>query len=451
MSSRPTWNSRSDRSVEQLADVRPAAIVGHGGQHAGHLVQRRGRPDSSRSTTRLPSTCTTASLGVDARAHLAHHDAVDLDPAGPDQLLGLAPGRDARRGQHLLQPDALGPHRRSWSGPGRPTGSSSASSTASMSGSSGPSDGQVREIREAQPVEEQLGGPVEDAAGVRVGAVLGDQAPRRQRADHAVDVDAANGRDPRARDRLPVRDDGQRLQCRLRQPTGRRRPARSARRPARTGPGCRTASRRRRTRSSIPDAAAVYRAASARSSSCTRSVGWPTAAASADSATGASTTSKHGLQRADQVVIGHRPSDRQRVRRVVSPVLLDVAEHGRAAVVGPRADGATPSSARSTCPGVRPGRRRRRTPGTGAATQGSARRCEACRRSRRPARRMWPRRAPAAGRAPPRCARPPTPAAAWMWSRLNGRRRRRREHLRRQSRRTAAADMPMRTSGSSPR
>ena len=46
-------------------------------------------------------------VGVGAR--LDHGDAVDADPARDDQALGGAPGRDARVGQELVEPD--GRHR----------------------------------------------------------------------------------------------------------------------------------------------------------------------------------------------------------------------------------------------------------------------------------------------------------------------------------------------------
>src|SRR6516164_8674152 len=74
---------------------------------------------------------------------------------------------------------------------------------------------QVLQAGQAQPLQEVPGGPVQDRAGLGVGARLLDQAAQHQRAHHAVAVDAAHGRDAGPADRLPVGHHGQGLQRRL--------------------------------------------------------------------------------------------------------------------------------------------------------------------------------------------------------------------------------------------
>ena len=190
----------------------------------------------------MPSTCTTASSGSIRSAHLLDHDAVDLDPAGLDQLLGLAPGGDAGGGQHLLQPDAVrtvllvvdvrgawtrrgrgrpGPDRGLRPGLARFLGGvvlRQTSSIPSISGSSGPSEGNSERSDKTKSLKKQVGGAVQQAAGVRVGADVLDESPGHQGADDTVDVDPADPGDPGPGDRLPVGDDGQRFQRRPGQP-----------------------------------------------------------------------------------------------------------------------------------------------------------------------------------------------------------------------------------------
>jgi hypothetical protein len=57
----------------------------------------RGIPGGSRSVTR------GRPAGIDARAELGHHLAVDFDAAFKNQLLALAPAGNAGRGEHFLQ------------------------------------------------------------------------------------------------------------------------------------------------------------------------------------------------------------------------------------------------------------------------------------------------------------------------------------------------------------
>ena len=87
-----------------------------------------------------------------------------------------------------------------------------------MSGRYGASSGSSSSDVDADPLQEVAGGAVEVGAGRVVLAGLLDQAAGEQRAHHAVDVDAADRRDPGPRDRLLVGDHGQRLQRRLGEP-----------------------------------------------------------------------------------------------------------------------------------------------------------------------------------------------------------------------------------------
>ena len=121
--------------------------------------------------------------------------------------------------------------------------------------------GQVVERADPDPLEEVAGGPVEVRAGLVVLARLLDQPAGEQGAHHAVDVDAADRRDPGARDRLLVGDDRQGLQRRLGEPRLlplEDEPLDDARRTPRA---CRTASRRRRCAARSRAPAAVYSSA----------------------------------------------------------------------------------------------------------------------------------------------------------------------------------------------
>jgi hypothetical protein len=51
----------------------------------------------------LPIDTYFLQLGIDARAKLGDDVPIDLYAAVADQLLALAPARDPRRGNHLLQ------------------------------------------------------------------------------------------------------------------------------------------------------------------------------------------------------------------------------------------------------------------------------------------------------------------------------------------------------------
>ena len=100
--------------------------------------------------------------------------------------------------------------------PARPLGSSS--SRSARSGRYGASSGSSSSDGDADPLEEVAGGAVEVRAGLVVLAGLLDQAAGEQGAHHAVDVDAADRRDPGPGDRLLVGDHGQGLQRRLGEP-----------------------------------------------------------------------------------------------------------------------------------------------------------------------------------------------------------------------------------------
>ena len=106
--------------------------------------------------------------------------------------------------------------------------------------------GQLVERGDADPLQEVAGGAVEVGAVLAVLAGLLDQPAGEQGAHHAVDVDAADRRDPGPGDRLLVGDHGQRLQRGLGEPgllAVEDEPLDDRRRTPR---GCRSASRRRR-------------------------------------------------------------------------------------------------------------------------------------------------------------------------------------------------------------
>src|SRR6202167_1882428 len=78
--------------------------------------------------------------------------------------------------------------------------------------------GQLVQGRHAQPLEKVAGGAVQNRAGLLIGTGILDEPAQHERPDHAVAVDAAHRRDPGPADRLPVGDDGQRLERRLGEP-----------------------------------------------------------------------------------------------------------------------------------------------------------------------------------------------------------------------------------------
>src|SRR5215471_6385058 len=71
---------------------------------------------------------------------------------------------------------------------------------------------QVLQAGQAQPLQEVRRGPVQDGAGLGIGAGFLDQAAQHQGAHHAVAVDPADGRDAGPADRLAVGHHGQGLQ-----------------------------------------------------------------------------------------------------------------------------------------------------------------------------------------------------------------------------------------------
>src|SRR5262249_3352776 len=78
--------------------------------------------------------------------------------------------------------------------------------------------GQLVQAGQAEALQEVRGRAVEDGAGLVFGARLLAQAAQGQGTHDRVTVDPPHGRDPRAADRLPVGDHGQRLQRGLGQP-----------------------------------------------------------------------------------------------------------------------------------------------------------------------------------------------------------------------------------------
>src|ERR1700712_4220458 len=73
----------------------------------------------------------------------------------------------------------------------------------------------VLEAGQPEPFGEQLGGAIKQSAGFGVLPDFFDQAACKQSADDTVDVDPADAGNPGPGDRLPIRDDGQRFQGRL--------------------------------------------------------------------------------------------------------------------------------------------------------------------------------------------------------------------------------------------
>ena len=88
----------------------------------------------------------------------------------------------------------------------------------SMSGSIGASDGSSSS--DVRPIRSRNRSVVRNRPPPVSGSVpdLDDQPAREQGAHDAVDVDPADRRHPRPGDRLPVGDDGERLQRRLAEP-----------------------------------------------------------------------------------------------------------------------------------------------------------------------------------------------------------------------------------------
>src|SRR5487761_245251 len=78
--------------------------------------------------------------------------------------------------------------------------------------------GQLGQAGQAEALEEVVGGPVQDRAGLRIGRLLLHQAAQGERAHHAVAVDAADRGHPGPAHRLPVGDHGERLERGLGQP-----------------------------------------------------------------------------------------------------------------------------------------------------------------------------------------------------------------------------------------
>ncbi len=86
--------------------VATASVVGHRAHDAWGLVQRQ--VDQVGAGWDAPAVDPDdLSLRVHSRAEPADDLAVDLDPAGSDQLLAASAAAHARCGEHLLQPDAV--------------------------------------------------------------------------------------------------------------------------------------------------------------------------------------------------------------------------------------------------------------------------------------------------------------------------------------------------------
>ena len=209
--------------------ARPACSAGS--TRASCRRRRARRRPSTRAvagSTRAPSTATSPSTVT--------------RPVG-DQLLARAARPEAGAREHLLQALAVsscstGRARRSGRsalrlgfGLGRSSASASTSpatrrprssaSTIDASGTKSPSAGSSVERVEAEPLEERARGAEQRrVARRRVVADLLDVAALHERLQRRVDVDAADRRELRPRDRLLVGDDRERLERRARQPRG---------------------------------------------------------------------------------------------------------------------------------------------------------------------------------------------------------------------------------------
>ena len=215
-SSRPTWNSRSSRSRDEVADGRPALGVGHRGDACPGLVQRE-VDQAAGGADAHPVDADDVGLGVDAPALLARRPRRSTDTR-PSPMSTSQARREPMPGggEHLLQADALvvascGPcgRLRSWARRRR---------ARSSVGQERRERRQLVERAQPEPLEQQVGRAVQRRRAVRVVPGLRDQAAGEQRAHDAVDVDAADRADPRPGDRLAVGDDGERLERGLRQP-----------------------------------------------------------------------------------------------------------------------------------------------------------------------------------------------------------------------------------------
>src|SRR5262249_59765914 len=91
--------------AEEIADGGPAAIVRHGGEHPGRLVERQ--VDQTLAAWDAPAIhLDDLVVGIDPRAIPAHDLPIHLDPALADQFLAMPAAADARGGEHLLQAGA---------------------------------------------------------------------------------------------------------------------------------------------------------------------------------------------------------------------------------------------------------------------------------------------------------------------------------------------------------
>ncbi len=99
MSSRPIVISRG-RSARQHVEHRPAALrIAVGGDHAGRLVEQEQPRALDRRDRRAVELDPVGRHDIEGRR--GQLPAVDPDPAGGDQVLGVAPRGDARARQPL--------------------------------------------------------------------------------------------------------------------------------------------------------------------------------------------------------------------------------------------------------------------------------------------------------------------------------------------------------------
>src|SRR6185437_976318 len=92
---------------DQVSDGTPAPVIRHRAHDAGRLVQREIHQVGA---CRYPLAIDPDDLPlrINPRAEPANDLAIDLYPAGADELLAASPAPNARCGKDFLQPDAIG-------------------------------------------------------------------------------------------------------------------------------------------------------------------------------------------------------------------------------------------------------------------------------------------------------------------------------------------------------
>ena len=247
------------------------SLVGHRAAPRRAACSRPGRPCAAATGSRSPSTRITAVSGsTRAPSWVTTAPSTSTRPAAisSSQRRRLAtPGL----GQHLLQPDAdraddvgvravVGSESRSVTRSRPEPGRSSSPSISAISGRNGAISGSSS--RPVRPIRSRKYAVVRNRCAPLSGSTPASSTSPRvdQGAHHAVDVDAADRRDPGPADRLPVGDDGERLERRRGEPGLLAVEDEALDHARRTRRASRTASRRRPRAARNPGPASAYSA-----------------------------------------------------------------------------------------------------------------------------------------------------------------------------------------------